>query len=132
MQEKQITELFKEKGFRATPQRIAVYKYLCENRTHPTVDDIYSFLSAIYPSFSKTTVYNALDALEKQGLITSVKIDSERIHYDAESELHGHFMCEKCRKIYDFKLNNIVCSRLDGFDISKREVYYSGLCPECK
>lgn len=132
MQESQITEIFKAKGFRATPQRIAVYKYLRENPIHPTVDDVYSSVSAIHPSFSKTTVYNSLDALENQGLIISVKIDSERIHYDAACDFHGHFICEKCKKIYDFEVSNIVCSGLDSFDISKRDVYYSGLCPECK
>ncbi|MFR5876026.1 MAG: Fur family transcriptional regulator [Eubacterium sp.] len=132
MQENRITEIFKAKGFRATPQRIAVYKYLCENHTHPTVDDIYSSLSAANPSFSKTTVYNSLDALEKQGLIMSVNIDSERIHYDAVCGLHGHFICRKCKKIFDFNVDYIAFSGLDGFDISKQDVYCSGICPECK
>jgi Fe2+ or Zn2+ uptake regulation protein len=65
-------------------------------------------------------------------LITSVKIDNERIHYDANVNLHGHFLCEKCKTIYDFDIKEISFTGLDGFDISKRDVYYSGICPECK
>jgi Fe2+ or Zn2+ uptake regulation protein len=132
MEVKQIVEVFKSKGLRATPQRIAVYRYLCENATHPTVDDVYNSLSEDNPSFSKTTIYNSLETLEAQGLITSVKIDNERIHYDANINLHGHFLCAKCKTIYDFDIKDIIFSGLDGFDILKRDVYYSGLCPECK
>ena len=36
-----ITSLFKEKDFRATPQRIAVYDYVYEHRTHPDVLAVY-------------------------------------------------------------------------------------------
>jgi Fe2+ or Zn2+ uptake regulation protein len=132
MLEKEIVEIFKQKGLRATPQRIAVYKFLCENPIHPTVDDVYNSLAEINPSFSKTTVYNSLETLESKGLIISVKIDNERIHYDADVNLHGHFMCEKCKKIYDFNIDTLVHSGLDEFDIVRKDVYYSGICPECK
>ena len=101
MTEQKIVEIFKERNFRATPQRIAVYKYLREHPTHPDVDEIYKAVLADNPAFSRTTVYNSLQALEKEGLIQSVKIDS-------------------------------FCKGIDGFEIKKRDVYYSGLCPECK
>ena len=62
MQTKEITELFKQKGIKATAQRIAVYKYLYENRIHPDVDTVYKNMVKDNPSFSKTTVYNCLQA----------------------------------------------------------------------
>ena len=79
MTEQKIVEIFKERNFRATPQRIAVYKYLREHPTHPDVDEIYKAVLADNPAFSRTTVYNSLQALEKEGLIQSVKIDSGKI-----------------------------------------------------
>lgn len=132
MNEMDIIRIFKSNSFRATPQRIAIYKYLIENPSHPDADQIYKCVLKQHPSFSKTTVYNALSALEKQGLIISIRIDNERIRYDACTDLHGHFICEKCKKIFDFKINDIVCSEIDGFSIKQKDVYYSGLCPECK
>jgi Fur family peroxide stress response transcriptional regulator len=132
MTEATIAQLFKENNFRATPQRIAVYKYLCENPVHPDADCIYQNVLKNNPSFSKTTVYNSLQALEQQGLIVSINIDSNRIHYDATTAFHGHFECEKCKRIYDFNVQNVVCTGLDGFEIKRKDVYYSGICPECK
>ena len=83
MQTKEITELFKQKGIKATAQRIAVYKYLYENRIHPDVDTVYKNMVKDNPSFSKTTVYNCLQALTDSGLIIPVVIESEKIRYDA-------------------------------------------------
>lgn len=132
MQEYQIIQIFKKHKLRATPQRIAVYKYLCENPIHPDVDTIYQSLIKDNPSFSKTTIYNSLQALEQKNLIIDVKIDNDRIHYDACTEMHGHFFCEKCKKIVDFKINKIESIETDNFDIRQRDVYYSGLCERCR
>ena len=87
----EIVQIFKDRGFKATPQRIAVYKYLCEHRTHPDVESVYRAVLEDNPAFSKTTVYNALQALDACGLIIPVTIDSGRIHYDADTRFHGHF-----------------------------------------
>ena len=67
MQTKEITELFKQNGIKATAQRIAVYKYLYENRIHPDVDTVYKNMVKDNPSFSKTTVYNCLQRLPTAG-----------------------------------------------------------------
>ena len=132
MQNSEIISLFKEHNFRATPQRIAVYKYLYENRTHPDVDEIYNAVIRENPSFSKTTVYNSLEALAQEGIIIPVRIDSERIHYDANAAFHGHFICEECKHIFDFDITEFKSEGIDNFDIKQKDVYVSGLCPECK
>lgn len=127
-----IVSLFKEKNFRATPQRIAVYNYVFENRNHPDVIAVYENVRKQYPAFSKTTVYNALKALEKSGFIIPVVIDGERIRYDADTKLHGHFYCSVCKNIYDFETDQPVVNGLDGFSVKQKDVYYSGICPCCK
>lgn len=132
MNEMDIVSIFKEHSFRATPQRIAVYKYLCENRTHPDADEIYKSVIKVHPSFSKTTVYNALQSLEKEELIIKINIDESRVRYDAFTNLHGHFICQKCNRIFDFDVEKIISSIDDAFDIKERNVYYRGVCPECK
>lgn len=132
MNEIEITTIFKKHKFRATPQRIAVYKYLCENRTHPDADEIYRNVILLHPSFSKTTVYNTLQALENEKLIIKINIDDDRVRYDACTNLHGHFVCTKCKRIYDFNVEEIVSSLNDDFAVSEKNVYYRGVCPECK
>ena len=132
MTETEIADLFRKNNFRVTPQRIAVYKYLCENRTHPDADEIYKNVARTNPSFSKTTVYNSLLALEKHGLVERINIDSERVRYDAYMNLHGHFFCSKCNTIYDFAVEKVLCSLPEPFEVDEQNVYYRGVCPECK
>lgn len=132
MQTKEIATLFKEKGIKATAQRIAVYKYLYENRTHPDVETVYNSLAKENPSFSKTTVYNCLQTLAKHGLIIPVVIESEKIRYDANTLFHAHFKCRCCGGIFDFTCTVDNCEGIDGFNVERRDVYYSGICKSCK
>lgn len=132
MTEQEIAKLFNRIKFRATPQRIAVYKYLYENRTHPDALEIYNSVVKLNPSFSKTTVYNSLSALEECGLINKINVDGDSAHYDAHVDLHGHFVCDRCERIFDFDIKNIDCDMPDSFDVLGRYVCYRGLCPECK
>lgn len=129
---KEITALFKQKGIKATPQRIAVYKFLCENRIHPDVETVYKSLVEENPSFSKTTVYNCLQALAESGLIIPVVIDSDKIRYDADASFHGHFKCRCCGGIFDFTCKVSDIKGIDGFNIERRDVYFSGICKGCK
>lgn len=132
MDTKEIAVLFKEKGLKATPQRIAVYKFLFENRIHPDVETVYSQVISDNPSFSKTTVYNCLKDLTACNLLIPVTIENNKIRYDADTSYHGHFKCSSCGKIFDFICSEENISGLDGFEIKQKDVYYSGLCNHCK
>lgn len=132
MQTKEITELFRSKGLKATPQRIAVYNFLCENHTHPDVETVYKNVIEDNPSFSKTTVYNCLEALTKCGLLIPVKIDADKIRYDADTHFHGHFICDCCGEIFDFECQTEDDGGTAGFEIRQKDVYYSGICCRCK
>jgi len=61
----------KENSIKITPQRLEVLRYLDGHRTHPTADQIYLDLKQKNPSLSKTTVYNSLDILKENGIISS-------------------------------------------------------------
>lgn len=128
----EIISAFKEKGLKATPQRIAVYKFLYENRIHPDAQTVYNKIVVNNPSFSKTTVYNCLKDLSACGLLIPVMIENGLIRYDADTSFHGHFRCECCGEIFDFKCTEEKLSGLDNFEIRQRDVYYSGICKSCK
>ena len=132
MNTRDIAGLFKEKGLKATPQRIAVYSFLLQNHIHPDVDTVYRSMKKDNPSFSKTTVYNCLQVLADCGLLIPVRIDSDKIRYDADTDFHGHFRCEKCGRIFDFKCSEEKATGIDGFKINHKDVYYSGICNCCK
>jgi len=132
LQTQEIIKIFKAKGLKATPQRIAVYKFLAENPIHPDVETVYREMIKENPCFSKTTVYNCLQALTDCELLIPVKIDNDKIRYDADTSFHGHFICEKCKEIFDFACKAETDSVIDDFVINQRDVYYSGICSRCR
>lgn len=128
----QIAEEMSRRGLRATSQRLSVYEYLFEHRTHPTVDTIYEDLLPDNPSFSRTTVYNTLHVLEKSGMIRSLSIEAGEMHYDADAADHGHFLCTQCKKIYDFPISTETVNCPEDFKVEQVNIFISGTCKKCK
>jgi Fe2+ or Zn2+ uptake regulation protein len=129
-----LADALRMRGISPTQQRLAVYRYLLEHRTHPTADTVYQALVAEYPTMSRTTVYNTMRALFRAGLIRIVTIDADEQHFDADTADHGHFRCTQCGELYDFTLPQSTCKRLSpsGFHTDVFDVYATGLCPHCQ
>lgn len=120
-----------EKDIRPSVLRIAVLEHLMHTKAHPTIEEIYHTLHPKIPTLSKTSVYNITKLLTEQGLAKAITIDDKQIRYDADTSMHGHFMCQCCGRVIDFSLTGISDGALDGFDVQTKEVYYSGICKEC-
>ena len=133
MTQKQMATLMSERGIRPTAQRLAVYDYLYQHRTHPSAETVYDALVKKHPTFSRTTVYNSLHALVQAGLVLELAMDTGERHYDADTTLHGHFHCRGCGGIADFALDEKLVNSLipDGFTVQGQGIYFSGLCPAC-
>ena len=111
-----------------------VLKYLLQNRTHPTADQIYTDLQKVIPTLSKTTVYNTLRILSGTGVVRIISIDDNELRFDIDSKDHGHFKCVACGNIYDFAadLDILYSKDLFGFTINEKNIYFKGICPNCK
>lgn len=115
-------------------QRLAVMKYLLENRCHPTADDIFNALLSGMPTLSKTTVYNTLRLFTEKGAILAINIEDNVVHFDACTELHAHFQCLKCGRIVDIPIEeNAVQGNngLKGTLVTDTQVHYKGYCKDC-
>ncbi len=60
----EVTDLLRDKGFKATPQRLAIYEALASTTEHPNADMLYQKLTPKYPTMSLATVYKTLDILQ--------------------------------------------------------------------
>ncbi len=131
---KSIAEKLKEKNIRPSYQRMKIFEYLNNERNHPTADQIFRYLVKEMPTLSKATVYNTMDIFRKAGLVRVVNIEDNEARYDSEVSVHGHFKCELCGKIYDFPIDTDALSSnvLKGFKITEKDVYFRGICPECR
>ena len=125
------TELMTAKGVMPSALRLQIYTYLDTHRTHPTVEDIYSSLSEIYPTLSKTTVYNTVKLLAETDIIKAIAIEGFRIRYDANTAFHAHFLCRKCGMVYDIFDVKEPDFPENGFAAETTDVYYSGSCKNC-
>lgn len=128
-----LTQMLQNKGIRPSAQRIAVLSVVANGRTHPAAEEIYSGLSKLFHSLSRTTIYNSLKTLTEAGLLRELEIESGCSRYDmALQPEHSHFICRRCSRIYDMPMpegmSKILAPR---FGIDSVEVTLRGLCPEC-
>jgi Fur family transcriptional regulator, peroxide stress response regulator len=133
VQTREIGQKLQRCGIRASHQRILIYEYLQNHRTHPTVDTIYSEMSKAMPSLSRTTVYNTLKAFARHGLVSTITIEENENRYDIDTSDHGHFKCSDCGGLYDFDVSNenLRVSGLNGFRTKQRHIYFRGTCDRC-
>lgn len=122
-------------------QRLAIMNFLLNHHTHPTADDIFTALNPEMPTLSKTTIYNTLKLFAENGAIQVVTIEEKNAHFDADTEVHAHFLCQECGQIYDIPLPKKAESEtgmfpcnpnLDDFTVQSTQIYHIGICPKCK
>ncbi|MFH1102067.1 MAG: Fur family transcriptional regulator [Methanobacteriota archaeon] len=126
-------KLLKDHTIKITPQRLEILKYLDQHDTHPTVEQIYTELKKKHPSLSKTTVYNSLEILKQNNIITILTISGSEHRYDLNHGLHHHFLCTCCGAIYDIAIEcpNIHKLTQDGHQVNEVHGYFKGLCKTC-
>ena len=124
-------EILQNYGIRPSLTRVMIYDYLREHRTHPTADEIYTALSPKAPTLSKTTVYNTMKLLSAEGVIKTITIEEQQARFDACIDVHGHFLCRDCGKVFDFDTELPEMKMPEGFEPAVTEIYCIGKCKCC-
>lgn len=125
----------RQSGMRVTPQRLMIVEVLVDNRTHPTVDDIYRLVHDRYPTISLATVYQTLSLLARHGLVLELHGGKDGLRCDPETTPHAHAYCEQCGTVYDIALPTALpwdAQRLGGFQPTTYEVSLFGTCTSCQ
>lgn len=130
---KKILNKLRDHKIKITPQRLAIMKYFEGNKDHPTAEDAFRHVTKIYPGISLATVYNTLEKMSELGQLSKVSIDPEKVHYDPDRTPHHHFLCVRCKNIYDIFSEKIevVERELEGHQILEKHSYFKGLCKKC-
>lgn len=132
-----LTDSFRKKGLKITPQRLAIFKILKDNKSHPSAEEIYLKVTKDYPTISLATVYQTLETLEQIGGIKVLRCDRRKTRYDPDLSYHHHLICTGCHKITDLRQDYSKALRLPaslrgGFEIDGCNVIFYGICQECK
>ena len=136
----QLAAKLREKGLKATPQRMAIYRMLSNTTAHPTAETVWEQVKGEFPAVSFNTVYTTLSAFEQVGLIQRLHIGGNIAHYDANVNPHIHLHCENCGRVDDhpgsFYIDFGSLSREIGeqaaYIVSRAELNLYGLCPHCR
>lgn len=114
---------------RTTYQKILIENFLKGNKTHPSAYDIYKTLKRKMPTISLATIYNNLEKMALEGKILELN-DGEKKRFDPNIEDHDHFLCIKCKNIYDIpkKIKKI---KYKNFKVLSHTLYIKGVCDKC-
>lgn len=127
--------LLKEKGLKATPQRIAILQEIYRVG-HIAIEEIYNNIQKIYPSISLATVYKNIAAMCEAELLNEIKPSLQKQVYEINQKKHAHLICQKCKSLQDVFLDfhDMIQSiqELQHFQISNSTITLYGVCKECQ
>ncbi len=103
---------------------------------HPTADEVYEYISGIYPSMGKCTVYRNLNKLADMGELLHISLSDTPDRFDITVKPHYHIICKSCGRLGDaelFKEPELTKELADthGFKVTGCEILFSGLCAKC-
>lgn len=129
-------EVCKKYQLKITPQRVAVYKSLMQDTSHPTADAVYQKVKDDHPNISLDTVNRTLINFAEIGIIDTVACSGQGKKYDPNSKPHHHLKCIQCGKIVDFyhkKYDNLKMPENinDEFKVLGKKVVLTGICKSC-
>lgn len=118
-------------------QREIILDTLSKNAIHPTAEALLEFLKRDDSNVGMTTLYRNLNQLADAGLIKKIDGLEPSAHFDHNTFEHYHFICEKCKKVYDIPSSvapDLVKNTTEatGFDITSHDIVFHGICSKCK
>lgn len=106
------------------------------DKTHPTMKELYNKIHLIDPNIGQATVYRNINKLVEKDEIKKLSIKNEVDHYDGDLSNHYHFICTSCNKIVDiFDINiNIPKDNINNkynVSIDNSDILLYGKCKDC-
>jgi Fe2+ or Zn2+ uptake regulation protein len=131
-----LATALRQRGQRATPQRLAIARVLTDLDRHVTAEHVHAEVSSRMPGVSLPTVYATLDLLEELGLARRVATEGGAVVYDPRTDDHHHLVCRRCGTIADVETDVGTAGILDaaraaGFTPLTAQVVVRGLCAQC-
>ena len=132
----EMTDLFRRRGLKVTPQRELVFELLWGADQHPTADWVYAEARKRMPTMSLRTVYQTLNDLADMGELAPLDLGTGSTRFDPNVDVHHHLVCTSCGKVRDIYADysslQVPSSELEGFEVGPAEVVFRGVCDECR
>jgi len=139
LNEKQVTVILRQQGYRLTAQRRAVLKAIARSQSHLSPAEIYKRAKQEDPEIGLVTVYRTLELLSHLGVICEMNTRSNARSYMIRGpvEHHHHLICTDCGTVVHFTCCDLSrlekrLSRETGFEVKGHLLELSGRCPSCQ
>lgn len=132
-----LLSLLRENDLKVTPQRRLILELLVDDTGHPTAEQLYQRVIEVLPNVSRTTVYNTLHELVALGVLLEVPdLSGEGLRYDTDPGQHHHLLCTQCHTLMDIERDfaglELTPAEAAGYQISRHQVTFYGVCPDCQ
>ena len=137
--ETETVQVLRERGHKATPQRLMILSALRHADGHLTAGDIFEQVRLDYPYGDISTVYRTLGVLKELRLVSETDMGSGDTSYEwvRQQGRHHHLICRECAAVAsldDHYLEDLGAEIMaeSGFkpDIDHFAIF--GLCAACQ
>ena len=127
----------RSRGFRMTPQRMAILHVLHHAGTHLSPTEVYKQAKRDFPRLTEPTVYRTLEFLAQNGLAHPSHSSSGHLTYQIAGEDHHHVVCRVCGSEIEIEhalLENLYrkLESTSGYRRINSHVTFFGVCPTCQ
>lgn len=119
---------------RNTWQRGAILKALDALRCHATAEELHHRLRRGPRPIGLATVYRALEAFVREGLVEPVHVGDGRVRYGLSARHHDHLICLQCGEWEPIKecLVQMPGRVASGFRVTGHQLELYGYCTDCQ
>jgi Fe2+ or Zn2+ uptake regulation protein len=126
----------RSRGFRMTPQRMAILHVLHHAGSHLSPGEIFKEARRELPGLTEPTVYRTLEFLVENGLVHPSHSGNGHFTYQIAGEEHHHMLCRLCGDEVEVEhslLENLYRSleQASGFRNIYSHLTFMGVCPNC-
>ena len=111
----------KKSPLKVTIQRTKLIEILFKNGDHHfTAEEVYKEVNKNKYNISLATIYNCLNQFTKHEILKSVRMSSDKVYFDTNTEGHHHFFCKSTEKLSDIKYSDVKITNLPKIPKGKK------------
>ena len=125
------------RGFRMTPQRLAILHVLRHEGTHLSPAEVYKKARKEVPGLTEPTVYRTLEFLADNALVRPSYSSNGHLTYEIAGDEHHHIICRNCGA--EIEVEHTLLESLyrllettSQYRSIDSHVTFFGICPQCQ
>ena len=138
LEKKQFLKLFKQEGIDRLSGRFTILETFLQTEQHVTMSEFVKLVKKKDARYQADFINDTLKLLCKFGFAQKVQFEGGPVRYEHRhiGIHHDHMVCTKCRKIVEFKNDQIeniqsCIANSHGFHMLQHKLEIYGICSEC-